>query len=153
MGTLAGKLRQKSRRVTGPRQAILEILRRHRHPLTIKDIHSELPQGEVDLATVYRSMHMLQEMELVKRFDFGDGIARFEMLTEGEREHHHHLVCRKCTTVVEIEECFPAELEKRIAKANGFTGVTHTLEFFGICPSCQKKSRPVGASTTTGHTH
>ena len=138
MRTLAGKLRQKSRRVTGPRQAILEILRRHRHPLTIKDIFSQLPRGKVDLATIYRSMHLLQDMKLVKKFDFGDGTARFEMVAEGEQEHHHHLVCKKCTSVVEIDECFPAELEKRIASVNGYSGVTHTLEFFGTCPKCQK---------------
>jgi Fe2+ or Zn2+ uptake regulation protein len=40
--------------------------------------------------------------------------------------------------VVEIEECFPAEIEQRIASENGFQAVTHRLEFFGICPGCQK---------------
>jgi Fe2+ or Zn2+ uptake regulation protein len=39
--------------------------------------------------------------------------------------------------VVEIEECFPREIETRIAAANGFKSVTHKLEFFGICPECQ----------------
>jgi Fe2+ or Zn2+ uptake regulation protein len=38
---------------------------------------------------------------------------------------------------VEIDECFPDEIEKRIAQANGFKAVTHKLEFFGICPDCQ----------------
>jgi Fe2+ or Zn2+ uptake regulation protein len=41
--------------------------------------------------------------------------------------------------VVEIEDCFPEELEQRIATGNGFTSITHKLEFFGICPSCQSE--------------
>jgi Fe2+ or Zn2+ uptake regulation protein len=40
--------------------------------------------------------------------------------------------------VVEIKECFPEEIEQRIASQNGFATVTHRLEFFGVCPDCQK---------------
>lgn len=138
LNALAGRLRTKSLRVTGPRKAILELLRRHRHPMTIKEIHGALPHSQADLATIYRSMHMLQEMALVKKFDFGDGVARFEMTEEGGRGHHHHLVCRKCSLIVEVETCFPPKLESDIATQNGFASVSHTLEFFGICPGCQK---------------
>ena len=109
---LAEKLRRKSRRVTGPRQAILEILRRHPHPMSNKEIFGALPKGEGDLATVYRSLHLLEGMKMVKRFDLGDGVARFELLAEGDDGHHHHLVCTRCAKVVEIEECFTRELEK-----------------------------------------
>lgn len=139
MGTLTGKLRQKDRRVTGPRKAVLEALQRHPHPMTIKEIHGALLKMEVDLATVYRSIHMLREMALVKRFDFGDGVARFEMIGDGDREHHHHLVCQKCARIVEVEECFPPALEAGIAARHGFAQVTHNLEFFGTCPLCQNK--------------
>ena len=81
-------------------------------------------------------MHLLEEMGMVKRFDFGDGAARFELVGENDDGHHHHLVCTKCSEVVEIEECFPEKIEKRIAAQNGFKAVTHKLEFFGICPDC-----------------
>jgi Fur family ferric uptake transcriptional regulator len=134
---LAEKLRRKSRRLTGPRQAILGILRRQAHPMSNKEIFAALPKGDCDLATVYRSMHLLENMGMVKRFDLGDGVARFELLREGDDGHHHHLVCTNCAGVVEIEECFMGELEERLAARNGFTGVTHKLEFFGICPRCQ----------------
>ena len=70
------KLRANSRKITGARQAILETLRSHPHPLTNKEIFSNLPKGNCDLATIYRSIHLLEEMGLVKRFDFGDGVAR-----------------------------------------------------------------------------
>lgn len=137
MSTLTGRLRDKSRKITGPRAAILEILRQHPHPFTNKEILAGLPKGQCDLATVYRSMHLLEKMGMVKRFDFGDGVARFELVGEGDDGHHHHLVCTQCAEVVEIDDCFTAEVEQRIAAANGFKAVTHKLEFFGICPECQ----------------
>lgn len=134
---LTERLRRKSRRITGPRQAILEILRSHPHPMSTKEIFAELPKGDCDLATVYRSMHLLENMKIVQRFDLGDGVARFELLAEGDDGHHHHLVCVRCSAVVEINECFTRELEEKIAARNGFKAITHKLEFFGICPECQ----------------
>ena len=134
---LAERLRQRSRKVTGPRQAILDILRRNTHPLSIKEIFSALPERDCDLATVYRSIHLLEGMAMVKRFDFGDGVARFELLPEGDDGHHHHLVCLRCSGVVEIEQCAVPDLDDRIALNSGFKAVIHKLEFFGICPDCQ----------------
>jgi Fur family transcriptional regulator, ferric uptake regulator len=138
MPALKERLRQQARKMTGPRAAILEILRAHPHPLTNKEIFAAMPKGHCDLATIYRSMHLLEEMGIVKRFDFGDGSARFELVGEGDDGHHHHLVCTRCSEVIEVEECFPTEMEKRIASQNGYKAVTHKLEFFGICPDCQR---------------
>jgi Fur family transcriptional regulator, ferric uptake regulator len=137
LSALTGRLRQQARKITGPRAAILEILRQHPHPLTNREILAAMAGSQCDLATVYRAMHLLEAMGMVKRFDFGDGAARFELVGEGDDGHHHHLVCTRCTEVVEIAECFPGKIEARIAAANGFKSVTHKLEFFGICPKCQ----------------
>jgi len=134
---LAERLRRNSRKLTGPRQVILQVLQKQGHPMSIKEIFGLLEKGDCDLATIYRSMHLLESMGMVKRFDFGDGTARFELLKEGDDGHHHHLVCTNCSEVVEIEECFTHELEQEIAVRSGFKGVTHKLEFFGICPQCQ----------------
>ena len=134
---VAERLRRKSRKVTAPRQAILELLRHESHPLSIREIFEALPRGDCDLATVYRSMHLLEKMGMVKRFHFGNGGARFELLPEGDDGHHHHLVCTQCSEIVEIEECFPKSLQEKIATRNGFKAVTHRLEFFGVCPRCQ----------------
>lgn len=134
---LTDRLRRQSRKITGPRKAILEILRRHPHPLANRDILAAMPRGRCDLATIYRAMRLLEELGMVKQFDFGDGIARFELVGEGHHQHHHHLVCTRCAEVVEIEDCFPDTLEKRVAARNGFKEVTHKLEFFGVCPNCQ----------------
>lgn len=135
---LTGRLRRQSRKITTPRQAILQTLREHPHPLTSKEILSDMPGGRCDLATIYRTLHLLEKMEIVKRFDFGDGAARFELVGEGDHDHHHHLVCTRCTAVVEIEECSLEKIESRLAAANGFTNVTHKLEFFGVCSRCRR---------------
>ncbi len=131
---LTDRLRRGARRVTGPRQAILQVLEANPHPLTNKEIFQALPPGGCDLATVYRSLHLLQDMGLVIRYDFGDGVARFEIARAG---HHHHLICTRCAAIVEIEDCLASEWEARIAAESGFKMVTHKLEFFGLCPRCQ----------------
>ena len=135
---MSERLRRHARKMTGPRKSLLEALHRQHHPVTIKEITAQLRE-DCDLATIYRSMHLLENLGMVKRFDFGDGVARYEMVEEGEEDHHHHLICTGCATVVEIEECFSEELEERIARGNGFKSITHRLEFFGICPECQEK--------------
>lgn len=136
MASLTERLKRCSRKMTGPRQAILDVLRRHARPLSAREIFHALGSRVCDLVTVYRSMHMLEKEGMVKQFDFGDG-RRFRLLEEGDDGHHHHLVCVECSAVVEIEECFPDEVERRIAARNGFKRVTHRLEFFGVCPKCQ----------------
>ena len=146
---LRERLRERSHRITGPREAILDVMRRHPHPLLIKEIHAMLDTSHAtgatpasdargcDLATVYRSMKLLQKMGMVKRVDFGRGAARFELLAEGDDGHHHHLVCNRCERVMPLEECLLDEVEKAIARRSGFKGITHRLEFFGLCPGCQ----------------
>ena len=105
--------------------------------MSSKEVQSSLGAGECDLATIYRSLHLLENIGIVKRFDLGDGIARYELVGTDDDGHHHHLVCKRCAEVVEIEDCFPRELEEAIARRNGYTGVTHRLEFFGLCPRCR----------------
>ena len=134
---LTEQLRRKSRKVTGARQALLELLLKQPHPMSSKEMFEALPKNVCDLATVYRSLRLLEQMGMVKRFDFGDGTARFELLEEGDDGHHHHLVCTRCAEIIELDECSMTESEERIAARNGFKSVTHKLEFFGICPACQ----------------
>ena len=105
------------------------------------DVSSEQLVGEAkerfDAEDYFGAVHLLEEMGIVKRFDFGDGVARFELVTAGDDGHHHHLVCVRCSQIVEIEDCFPPELEQQIASRNCFKAITHKLEFFGVCPRCQ----------------
>ncbi len=131
-----GHLRSAGHKLTKPRLAVLELLHRQEHPITNREIHAEL-SVECDLASIYRTMHLLLEMDLVQQFDFGDGTARFELASPGADSHHHHMICTRCSTVVEVDHCFPDSLSETLARHTGFKKITHKLEFFGLCPDCQ----------------
>ena len=60
--------------------------------------------------------------------------AKVEPFDDG---HHHHLMCTRCSDIVELDECFSEDLQQKIAAASGYAKVTHRLEFFGVCPRCQ----------------
>lgn len=132
------KLRQESCKLTGPRRAILQVLGEQAQPLTNKEIFQRLPKGHCDLATVYRSVQMLERLGLVKRFHFGEGAARYALLEAGCDTHQHHLVCTQCSRIEQVGECIVRELEARVVAHSKFKAVTHRLEFFGVCPACQK---------------
>jgi Fur family transcriptional regulator, ferric uptake regulator len=138
---LSGRLRRQARRLTGPRQAILRVLAEAGRPLSSKEIHAALPRRSCDVVTVYRSLHLLEQLEAVQRFDLGDGVARFRLRPEGDDGHHHHLVCRACARVVELDHCILGELEQRLARDSGYISLSHRLQFFGVCPVCQDPRR------------
>lgn len=133
----AERLRHHERKLTRPRRAVLEVMEARHHPLTAAEIFAALPRGGCDLASVYRSLRVLEATGMVKRYDFGDGSARYELLRDGDDGHHHHLICTRCAGVVELDECLLGEIESRLATRSGFKAVTHRLEFFGLCPACQ----------------
>lgn len=131
------RLRRESCKMTGPRRAILRVLGEQARPLSSQEIFRRLPQGAGDLTTVYRAIQLLERFGMVKRFHLGDGVARFALLDERRHGHQHHLVCTRCSSMVEIGDCVVRELEERIAARSQFKAVTHRLEFFGVCPACQ----------------
>lgn len=131
------RLRSQAGRVTRSRRVVLETLEQLRRPSTPKEIEDAATQGGCDLATVYRSMALFESMGLVRRVDFGDGLARFEIAdADPNGHHHHHLVCRVCGRIVRLDDCILAEMDARLADRYGFRQISHRLEFFGICPKC-----------------
>lgn len=130
-------LRREARRLTGARRAVLARLQAARHPLSCQEIHLSLEGLRCNLATVYRVLRLLEQLKLVQRFDLGDGVARYELCRSGGPEHHHHLICRRCSRIIELDECDLAAFERRVARRSGFSSVSHRLELFGVCPQCQ----------------
>lgn len=129
-------LRQAGLKVTLPRTNILKILERARaHHLSAEDIYQALlEQGEdVGLATVYRVLTQFESAGLVKRHYFTGGHAVFE-LEHGE--HHDHLVCVNCGTVVEFVDETIETCQAEIAKRNNFQMTDHALTIYGLCSSC-----------------
>ena len=126
-------LNSRSQRITRPRLEILRILKSNHKPLTMSEIHSNVKKEKIDLATVYRTVNLFAELGIVYEIDFKDEFKRYELIYD--RHHHHHIVCKKCKRVENVEACVLADLEKFLNK-KGYTEISHSLEFFGVCAQC-----------------
>lgn len=122
-------------KVTEPRKAILHALIESHGPYTVEEIHKLITRRICDLATVYRCLGSLEKAGLIKRCDFGDGTARYELATKSEH-HHHHVVCKVCKRIDVLDDCELQDLN-RVPRKMGYTDVSHSLEFFGVCPQCR----------------
>jgi len=134
---LLEEVRKSQLRVTGPRVAILKVLLEQHGPFTVEEIHQRMPKRVCDLATIYRTLASLDKARILRRCEFGDGTARYE-LSEHENNHHHHVICKVCKRVEMLDDCELQEINY-YAKKRGFSEITHSLEFFGICPKCQER--------------
>lgn len=123
-------------KVTAPRVKILEILqgtaRRH---MSAEDVYKALLESgeDVGLATVYRVLTQFQAAGLVQRHNFESDHAVYEL---DQGEHHDHLVCVKCDSVIEFVD---EEIEKKqteIAEKAGFLITDHELVIYGVCKKC-----------------
>lgn len=88
----------------------------------------------VGYATVYRTMKLLTETGLAMERQFGDGQTRFENVPQDG--HHDHLICIKCSKIVEFQNQKIEDLQNTTARKMGFTVVRHKLELYGYCKGC-----------------
>lgn len=126
------RIEREGHRLTAPRRAVLATLAAAAEPLTIEDVADQTPQ--VGRATVFRTVKLLQELDLVCRVPLEDGSARYLL---SQSPHHHHLICRECGSVTEFRS---AELDDAIEREAGrarFRLDAHTVELYGLCASCQ----------------
>lgn len=135
-------LRDEGLRVTRQRLTVLEVIASHpEEHLTAEEIY-ELVKADcpdIGLATVYRTIQLLNELHLIDRINFDDGFVRYEMghgLDSGRRHRHHHLICMKCGRVIPFQEDLLEELEKEIARTTGFCVVDHEVKLYGCCVEC-----------------
>ena len=144
---LVGGLKDSRLRITRARMSILRSLLKSHGPFTAEEIHKLTTKKVCDLATIYRTLLSLEKAGLIRRCEFGDGTARYELL---EKENHHNnlVICRKCRKIEVLGDCERAEIDAFAAK-RGFTDITHSLEFFGLCVECSgdstKNAKTVGA--------
>lgn len=129
-----GRLRSSELRITAARREIIAVLVKEHGPFTTEEIHRRLERSRCDLVTVYRCLATMEEVGVVRRCDFGDGVLRYEF-DNGGSHHHHHLVCRICGKVETIDHCV-AEGFEEFGRERGYTNISHSLELFGICPEC-----------------
>lgn len=137
-------LKKNGLKVTTQRIAILEVLQnRPGCHLTAEEIYDCVKEEHADigLATVYRTVQLMSELNVIDRFRLDDGYVRYEIgKMEAEKtHHHHHLVCLNCGTVFAFEDDMLESLEGKIQESMGFSVVDHEVKLFGYCEGCQKK--------------
>jgi Fe2+ or Zn2+ uptake regulation protein len=127
-------------RYTRGRQTVLEALAKLGGPVTIPTILQAAPT--LVQSSLYRNLAVLQEAGLVSRVDVGEDRSFYELSELLTDDHHHHLVCRSCSTVVDIALPTKAELnlERALgdaAETAGFQLTEHRVDLVGVCADCQ----------------
>jgi Fur family transcriptional regulator, ferric uptake regulator len=93
--------------------------------------------GSVGLSTVYRHLQSLVDDGVVDVIQTPEGEATYRYCGDaGDRNHHHHLVCRQCGRTEEIEGRAVERWAGEVAEQHGYTDVDHTVELFGRCAEC-----------------
>lgn len=123
------------RRNTWQKTAVLEQLSNTAEFVSAQELHQKISQSgkKLGLTTVYRALTEMVEQGMADSLSISDGEMRYRICTP---EHHHHLICRVCGKTVEFDLPGFEELALEVAKANGFTELSHEIELFGVCAGC-----------------
>lgn len=126
-------------KMTGQRRVIARVLSDANDHPDVEEVHrrSALEDSRISIATVYRTMRLFEEADIVARHDFGDGRARYE---EAPSTHHDHLIDVKSGKVIEFRNEEIERLQKEVAKAHGYRLIDHRLELFAVPVDENEKS-------------
>lgn len=136
-------LKENGLKVTTQRIAILDVLQsRPDTHLTAEEIYEYVREQypEIGLATVYRTIQLLSDLQLIDKLNLDDGYVRYEIgKKHGDfgTHHHHHLICLGCSKVLSFEDDMLESLENRIKVAMNFAIVDHEVKLYGYCKDCQ----------------
>ena len=130
------RLAERGVRLTEPRQKIVEVIApRHDH-FSAQDVFAAARRRDptIGRATVFRTLDLLAELEILERVHIGDGCHRF---TVCESQHHHHLICIGCERVVSIEASGLEQHVQELAEQADFSLLAHHVELIGRCHDCR----------------
>ena len=127
--TLMEKCLAKGIRVTSQRQIIVGVIEESEDHPDVDQLYRRAVQEDdtISIATVYRTVKLLEEAGVIDRIEFGDGRARYEE----SGEHHEHLVDVETGDVIEFYHAELEALKKQVAREMGYELVDHRLELFG----------------------
>lgn len=125
------RLAEGGHRITEPRLAVLRAASLFPGPFTIEELASATP--EVGRATVFRTVKLLQETDVMCRMVLEDGGVRYELSRGG---HHHHMICGLCGAIDDFSDGGLDRLIQEAARARGFALAGHSLELYGTCSRC-----------------
>ncbi len=131
------ELVNKNVRPTKARIAVMEALSHSHLPLSVDDVRNypAVKKLKADPVTIYRILDVFVVSGLVKRIELGEGKFRYERT---DREHHHHVICTSCGAMEDVADITETNLERVVARKTNYSISSHSLEFFGLCPDCQK---------------
>ena len=137
---IAGILREHGYKLTPQRHVVLKVIASSKDHLTPEAIYGKarLKNPDIGLVTVYRTLDLLSELNLVCRVHAPEGCRSYMM--RRPTEHHHHLICSQCGRVVDFTDCTLADLEQKLSQETNFDINGHLLEFYGLCPDCRPAS-------------
>jgi Fur family ferric uptake transcriptional regulator len=126
-------------RLSAPRSAVVGCLADLGCSVTAKEIGDRLRErGEdIGVASIYRTLDLLDSLSLARRVDAAEGVARYEPV-DPSGEHHHHIVCESCGEVSPFED---GELERAIERLSArvdFAIAAHDVTLRGECPDCRQ---------------
>jgi Fur family peroxide stress response transcriptional regulator len=140
LNQMVAKLRAKNLRITPQRLAIFRILAASEGHPSIEEIFDRM---KVDFptmspATVYKTMILLKALDEVLELGFPEGVNRYD----GRKPYPHpHIICLKCKKIMDSELGSLQHLSEAASQQTGFRILNYRLDFFGLCPECQRQAR------------
>ena len=131
-------MKQKGFKSTRQRDIIASEFFKCEDHITAEDLYNIINKKhkEIGSTTVYRTLKLLAESGLATSRVFADQLTRYEPVSEDE--HHDHLICLDCGSIIEFEDPKLERLQEKIASEFGFSIVDHKVEFYGHCRDCKK---------------
>jgi Fur family transcriptional regulator, ferric uptake regulator len=133
-------IKENGLKYTKQRELILKFLYEHDGHFTPEELNVQLKkiysQENIGIATIYRTLTLLEESGIVTSISFGTQGKKYEF---GLKKHHDHLVCVQCGKIVEFYDETIEKKQLEIAKNFEFEMTDHIMKIIGICKSCQKK--------------
>jgi len=136
MISIEEKCKEKGVRLTDQRKIIAQVMSESKltfgskdHP-DVDELHKRvsLIDRKISIATVYRTVKLLEESGIIERHDFKEGKSRYEPSTD---EHHDHLIDINSSEIIEFVDKDIEELQHKVAKKLGYKLVDHKLELYG----------------------
>jgi len=129
--------REAGRRLTAQRCLILDVLRESDDHLDAEAVHdvARRTAPDISLATVYRTLTLLEELGLVEEHRLGEGHSHYEAVQD---EPHYHFTCRRCGRVLEFDTPLVSRVARELGEREGVRVTKAHLHLMGYCEDCQE---------------
>ncbi len=132
-------LKNKGYKLTKQRKIVFDaILEQHEKHVTVEELYNyiKITNPNIGLTTVYRTVQLFCEMDILEKVNLDDGLIRYELMLDDDNHRHHHLICNKCNKIVEVKEDLMDSIEQIFEANYGFSVSNHQTKFYGLCKDC-----------------